>query len=69
MLYGRKLNGEAHYFGNKLRRDIKFGAKRVLRNLHKVNNIAVPALALGGMGELAGGMKGMEALAKGLSRI
>jgi hypothetical protein len=69
MLYGNKLNNDSHFFGNKLRKDIKFGAKHMAKRLHKVNDLAVPTLALSGMPALAGGLKTTEALLSGLGRI
>jgi len=69
MLYGNKLDNEAKFYGNKLKKGIKYGSKRIANNLHKINDFAVPALALSGMSPIATGLKSTEALASSLSKI
>jgi hypothetical protein len=69
MLFGNKVSNDAHFYGNKFKKGIKFGAKRVAGKMHNVNSILAPALVLGGMAPLAAGLKATEGLASGLSRI
>lgn len=68
MLYGEK-NNNSQLFGKKVGTGIQYGAKQVAKGLGKVNTIAVPALALSGMGGVAAGLKATEGLARGISKL
>ena len=68
MLYGDK-NSSTQSYGSKVGSGVKYGAKYVAKGLGKVNSLAVPALALSGMGGVAAGLKATEGLARGISNL
>ena len=69
MLYGDK-NSSTQSYGSKVGSGVKYGAKYVAKGLGKVNSLAVPALALSGMGGGgAAGLKATEGLARGISNL
>ncbi len=69
MLYGDK-NSSTQSYGSKVGPGIlQYSAKHVAKGLGKVNSLAVPALALSGMGGVAAGLKATEGLARGISNL
>lgn len=69
MQFGNKTPQTAQTFGSKSTNSLQYGAKHVANGLKKVNSIAVPVLALSGMGAVGAGLKASEALARGISKM